>query len=64
MFEVVPYKVCIVTTMLPVILAEDANLKIVEFDPRLYGVGEYRIVVKMVIPAGGNRKTSFGVAWR
>ena len=45
-------------------LVREANLKVVEFDPREYGTGTYIIKVKLVIPASGNRTTNFGVAWR
>ena len=40
-----------------------ANLKIVQFDPRPYGTGTYKIKVSLV-ENSSNGSINFGVAWR
>lgn len=45
-------------------LAQDGNLKVVEFDPTTYGAGNYTIKVKMIVPTSDGRATNFDVAWR
>ena len=41
-----------------------ANLKVVEFDPRLYGTGTYKIKIIQTSATISGRSTLFGVAWR
>ena len=44
---------------------EGANLKIVGFDPRPYGTGQFRIVVTQTVSASNPTwVTNFGVSWR
>ena len=44
---------------------EGANLKIVGFDPRPYGTGQFRIVGTQTVSASNpTRVTNFGVSWR
>ncbi|MBO5096881.1 MAG: S8/S53 family peptidase [Agathobacter sp.] len=44
--------------------SENANLKVLEFDPRNYGTGTYTIKVILKTAASNGEVTNFGVAWR
>ena len=41
-----------------------ANLKVIEFDPRLYGTGTYTLEVMLLEPQSDGEVTNFGIAWR
>ena len=44
--------------------SDNANLKVIEFDPRDYGTGTYTIKVVLQKAASNGETTNFGIAWR